>query len=168
MTEPHRDFTARARLYLEDFVVGQRFQSRGYTVTEAQIRAFATEFDPQPMHLDPIAARSSVFGSLVASGWHTGAITMRLLVESGPAFAGGAVGLGVDVSWPQAVRPGDTLHVDGEVVEVIPSRSRPDRGRVRVRIETRNQHGEVVQRTLTNVLVPGRAARGQPAPSSAG
>ena len=149
----------RTRLYLEDFKVGQRFTSGSYTVTEAQITAFAAEFDPQPMHLDAVAARGSIFGGLVASGWHTGAITMRLMVESGPLFAGGTVGLGVDVSWPQAVRPGDTLWVEGEVIEVIPSTSRPDRGRVRMRIETRNQHGEIVQRTLTQVLVPGRAAR---------
>jgi acyl dehydratase len=156
VSEPERGPPARQRLYLEDFKVGQRFKSGGYTVTEAQIRAFAAEFDPQPMHLDPVAARASVFGGLVASGWHTGAITMRLMVESGPLFAGGAVGLGAEISWPQAVRPGDTLYAEGEVLEVIPSSSRPDRGRVRMRIETRNQHGDIVQRTVTHVLVPGR------------
>lgn len=160
MSELSRDRQSRARCYLEDFEVGQRFKSGGYTVSEGQITAFAAEFDPQPMHLDALAARSSMFGGLIASGWHTGAITMRLLVESGPAFADGAVGLGVEISWPQPVRPGDTLHIEGEVLEVIPSSSRADRGRVRLRIETRNQHGELVQRALTNVLVPGRAARG--------
>ncbi len=166
MNEAQRGPLARERLYLQDFKVGQRFKSGSYTVTEAQIRAFAAEFDPQPMHLDPDAARASVFGGLVASGWHTGAITMRLLVESGPLFAGGVVGLGVEVSWPQAVRPGDTLYAEGEVIEVIPSSSRPDRGRVRMRIETRNQHGEIVQRTVTNVLVPGRIARDAVSPAS--
>jgi acyl dehydratase len=144
------------RLYLEDFSAGQRFQSGPYTVTEEEIRAFAAQFDPQPMHLDAVAARASVFGGLVASGWHTGAITMRLLVEGGPAFAGGAVGLGVEIRWPLPVRPGDTLHIEGEVIEVSLSRSRPDRGRVRLRIETRNQRGEIVQLGFTNVLVPAR------------
>jgi acyl dehydratase len=156
VSEPQRGPQVRERLYLEDLKIGQRFKSGGYTVTEAQIQAFAAEFDPQPMHLDPLAARASVFGGLVASGWHTGAITMRLLVESGPLFADGVVGLGVEISWPQPVHPGDTLYAEGEVFEVIPSSSRPDRGRVRMRIETRNQHGEIVQRTVTNVLVPGR------------
>lgn len=165
MSERRRDLQPRERLYLEDFEVGQRFNSSaGYTVTEAQIKAFAAEFDPQPMHLDPLAARASVFGGLVASGWHTGAITMRLLVESGPDFAGGAVGLDVEISWPRAVRPGDTLHIEGEVIAVIPSSSRPDRGRVRLRIETRNQRGEVVQRAVTNVLVPGRGAQALTSP----
>jgi acyl dehydratase len=159
VTEPRRDPQPRERLYLEDFEVGQRFKSGSYTVSEAQIKAFAAEFDPQPMHLEALAARASVFGGLVASGWHTAAITMRLIVESGPAFAGGAVGLGAEIAWPRAVRPGDTLHIDGEVIEVIPSSSRADRGRIRLRIETRNQHGEVVQQAVTNVLVPGRAAR---------
>ena len=158
MSEPHRGRQPRERQYLEDFKVGQRFETGSHTVTEEQIKAFAAEFDPQPMHLDAMAARASVFGGLVASGWHTGAITMRLLVESGPQFAGGTVGLGAEISWPHAVRPGDTLHAQGEVIEVIPSRTRPDRGRVRVRVETRNQRGEIVQRVVTNVLVPGRAA----------
>ena len=110
------------------------------------------------MHLDPEAARHSLFGGLAASGWHTAAITMRLLVEGGPPFAGGAVGLGVEINWPQPVRPGDTLHVEGEVIEVTRSRSRSDRGRVRLRMETRNQRGEIVQVAITNVLVPGQPA----------
>jgi len=159
VSEPKRKPEPRERQYLEDFKVGQRFETGTYTVTEAHIQAFAAEFDPQPMHLDPLAARASVFGGLVASGWHTGAITMRLLVESGPAFAGGAVGLGVEICWPQVVRPGDTLRAEGEVIEVIPSSTRADRGRVRLRIETRNQHGEIVQRAVTNVLVSGRAPK---------
>jgi len=166
VNEPRRE-QAREPLYLDDFKAGQRFKcGRGYTVTEGEIRAFAAQFDPQPMHLDPDAARASVFGGLVASGWHTSAITMRLLVESGPAFAGGTVGLGAEVSWPQAVRPGDTLYVESEVLEVIPSSSRPDRGRVRLLAETRNQHGEVVLRLVTHILVPGHAARPSASPSS--
>ncbi len=148
----------RQRLYLEDFQVGLRFRSREYTVSEEQIRAFAFQFDPQPIHLDREAARRSVLGGLSASGWHTAAISMRLLVEGGPPFAGGAVGLGVEINWPQPVRPGDTLHVEGEVIEVLPSRSRTDRGRVRLRVETRNQRDEIVQLAITNVLVPGRSA----------
>ncbi len=152
------------RLYLEDFRVGQRFRTGPYTVSEQEIRAFAAQFDPQPMHLDPVAARATRFGGLIASGWHTGAIMMRLLVDAGPAFAGGAVGMGVEVTWPLPVRPADTLHVEGEVIEVVRSRSRPDRGRVRMRLETRNQRGETVQLAVTNVLVPARAPPQPPQP----
>jgi acyl dehydratase len=150
-------------LYLEDFQVGQRFQSRGYTLSEQEIKAFAAQFDPQPMHLDPLAEGAKRFGGLIASGWHTGAVTMRLLVDAGPPFGWGAVGMGAEITWPLPVRPGDTLHLEGEVIEVVPSRSRPDRGRVRLRLETRNQHGQTVQLALTNVLVPARGAAEPPA-----
>jgi acyl dehydratase len=134
--------------------VGQRFSSRSHTLDEAQIKAFAAQFDPQPFHLDGQAAKATLFGGLAASGWHTAAITMKLLVESGLPLCGGIIGSGGEISWPKPTRPGDTLHVVSEIEEVTPSRSRPDRGMIRVRSETRNQHGEVVQ----VLVVPRRAA----------
>ena len=143
-------------LYLEDLPVGRRFKSAEHSIDERQIKAFASDFDPQPFHLDDVAAGKSIFGGLAASGWHTAAITMRLNVTSGLPIAGGIVGLGGDLSWPKPVRPGDVLHVESEVVEVIPSRSRPDRGTVVVRSETRNGRGEVVQITTAKLLVPRR------------
>jgi len=146
------------RLFFEDLHVGQRFAANAtYTVSEAQIKAFAAEFDPQPFHLDAQAARATVFGDLVASGWHTAAITMRLIIEGGPPLAGGTVGLGAEVTWLKPVRPGDTLSVHGEVVETTPSQSRPNRGRVTMRSETRNQLGDVVQVCISKVMVPRRS-----------
>lgn len=115
-------------LYLEDLHVGQRFTSATHTVDEAQIKTFAAQFDPQPFHLDEAAASDTLFKGLVASGWHTAAITMRLNVETGLPFAGGLIGAGGDITWPAPTRPGDTLRVESEVVEIIPSRSKPDRG----------------------------------------
>jgi len=143
--------------YLDDLHVGRRFTSRTHALDERQITAFASEFDPQPFHTDREAAKGSLFRGLVASGWHTAAITMRLQVDSGLPIAGGIVGLGGEVAWPTATRPGDVLHVESEVVEVVPSRSRPDRGTVTVRSETRNQRGEVVQTTTVKLLVPRRS-----------
>jgi acyl dehydratase len=144
--------------YLEDLQVGDRFQSGSYEVTEKGIMEFAREFDPQPFHLDREAAKKSIFGGLVASGWHTAAITMRLLVTSDLNLAGGAIGLGVDeMRFPKAVRPGDTLRLELEIVEVRPSQSKPDRGTARIRYATRNQKGEVVFTQTATVLVPKRA-----------
>jgi acyl dehydratase len=150
-------------LYFEDLHIGRRFTSGALTLDEPQIKAFANAFDPQPFHLDEEAARGSLFGGLAASGWHTAAITMRLNVTGGLPIAGGIVGLGGELSWPKPVRPGDVLHVDNEIVDVIPSRSRPDRGTVVVRSETRNQRGEVVQATTMKLLVP-RRSLGQQGP----
>src|ERR1035438_6154095 len=133
---------ARERLYLDDFQVGQRFASGTHLIDMAQIKAFARQFDPQPFHLDEEAAKASLFGGLVASGWHTAALTMRLLVESGLPVAGGLIGMGGELSWPRPTRPGDVLRVVTEIKEVTPSRSRPDRGTVRMRSETRNQRDE--------------------------
>ncbi|HEX4158420.1 MAG TPA: MaoC family dehydratase [Rhizomicrobium sp.] len=144
--------TARKPQYLEDFFVGQRFSGGSYVMTAERIRAYAAEFDPQPFHLDDEAARSSLFGGLAASGWHTAAVTMRLNVEGGLPLAGGIIGAGADVAWPRPTRPGDTLRVESEVLEVIPSRSRADRGRVIVMTRTFNQNDEVVQ-TLKSRLV---------------
>jgi len=125
--------------------VGMKFTSGTYLMTEERIKAFAAEFDPQPFHLDEAAAQNSVFQGLAASGWHTAAVAMRLLVTGGLPFAAGAVGLGGDIEWPRPTRPGDLLHVDFEIVEIIPSRSKPNQGIVRVRNTTVNQKGEPVQ-----------------------
>lgn len=137
-------------LYLEQQHVGRRFTSADHSIDEGQIKAFAAAFDPQPFHLDDLAASKSIFGGLAASGWHTAAITMRLNVT------GGIIGLGGDLAWPKPVRPGDVLRVESEVVQVIPSRSRPDRGTVVVRSETRNGRGGVVHIATAKLLVPRR------------
>jgi len=150
-------------LFLEDLRVGQRFSSGAHTVDSAQIKAFAAQFDPQPFHLDDEAAKATLFGALAASGWHTAAITMKLLVESGLPLMGGIIGSGGEVSWPRPTRPGDTLTVVSEVEEITPSRSRPDRGMIRVRSETRNQHGETVQILIARLVVPRRAGAAVPA-----
>jgi len=149
------------RLFLDDFHVGQRFTSATHLIDTEQIKAFARQFDPQPFHLDEEAAKGSVFGGLVASGWHTAAISMRLQVESGLPIAGGMIGIGGEMSWPRPTRPGDVLRVVSEIKEVTPSRSRPDRGVVRVRSETRNQRDEVVQVLDAKLLVPRRSATAQ-------
>jgi acyl dehydratase len=146
------------RLYLDDLQVGQRFLSRLHALDEAQIKAFAAQFDPQPFHLDDAAAKGSLFAGLAASGWHTAAVTMRLLVEGGAPIAGGVIGGGGEISWPQPTRPGDVLRVESEILEVRPSRSRPDRGMVTMRSETRNQRGEVVQILTAKLVVPRRPA----------
>lgn len=143
-------------LYLEDLSVGQTITSGTYTVDTAQIKEFASQFDPQPFHLDEEAAKKSLFGALAASGWHTAAITMRLLVTSGLPIAGGSVGLGGEISWPRPTYAGDTLQVTSEVLEVIPSRSKPDRGILIVRSETKNQRGETVQVLTAKIMVPSR------------
>ena len=144
------------RLYLDDLQVGQRFTSGTHLVDEAGIKAFAGQYDPQPFHLDEAAARDTFFGGLVASGWHTAAVTMRLLVESVP-IAGGVIGAGGEITWPRPTRPGDQLHVISEILEVKPSRSRPDRGMATMRSETRNQRDEPVQ-IMTSLLVVSRRA----------
>jgi acyl dehydratase len=133
-----------AGIWFDDLHVGQRFETATHAMTEAEIKAFATQFDPQPFHLDDAAARASIFGGLAASGWHTAAITMRLLVDLGIP-AGGLIGAGGEISWPRPTRPGDVLRVVSEVLEVTPSRSRNDRGSVSIRNQTLNQDDEVVQ-----------------------
>jgi acyl dehydratase len=142
-------------LFLEDLRVGQRFSSGAYTVDSAQIKAFAAQFDPQPFHLDGEAAKPTLFGGLAASGWHTAAITMKLLVESGLPLSGGIIGSGGEISWPKPTRPGDTLSVVSEIEEVTPSRSRPDRGMIRVRSETRNQRARRCRFSLRSLSFPG-------------
>jgi acyl dehydratase len=145
-----------APLYLEDLRVGQRFLSGTHRIDEVQIRAFAEQFDPQPFHLDADSAKETLFGGLVASGWHTAAITMRLLVGGGLPVAGGLVGAGGEIAWPGPVRPGAVLQVGSEILELRPSRSRPDRGVVTVRSETRDQPGAVVQVLVARLVVPRR------------
>ena len=148
-----------APLYLEDLAVGQTFRSASVTVDCDRVKAFAAEFDPQPFHLDEQAAGASAFRGLVASGWHTAALTMRLLVEGDLKVAGGLVGAGVEeLRWPRPVRPGDTLRVESEVLEVRPSGSRPDRGVVRVRSTTLNQDGQPVMVQVASLIVPRRPA----------
>src|SRR6185295_12992375 len=143
--------------YLEDFSVGQRFGSATLRVEESRIKQFAAQFDPQPFHLDEAAARGSLFGGLAASGWHTAAMTMRLLVESDLKPAGGIVGAGFDeFRWPRPVRPGDELHIETEVLEVRPSKSRPEQGMVKLRTTTLNQRNEPVQVSVGNLVVPRR------------
>jgi acyl dehydratase len=159
MAEPD-DRDRDGRLYLEDFHVGQRFTSATHVMDAEEIKAFAHQFDPQPFHLDEAAAKETFFGGLVASGWHTAAVTMRLQVESGLPIAGGMIGIGGEMSWPRPTRPGDILRVVSEILEVTPSRSRPDRGAVRARSETRNQRDEVVQILDARLLVPRRAEPG--------
>jgi acyl dehydratase len=145
--------------YLEDFAVGQTFGSGRVTVDADQIKAFAAAFDPQPFHLDEGAARQTFFKGLAASGWHTAALTMRLLVESDLKPAGGVIGAGFDeFRWPLPVRPGDELRVESEILEVRPSRSRPDQGLMKVRTTTLNQRGEAVQIQVGNLVVPRRLA----------
>jgi acyl dehydratase len=143
-------------LYLEDFAVGRRFETATFEVTASDIKAFAARFDPQPFHLDDDAARRSVFRGLAASGWHTAAITMRLLVTSRIRIPGGMVGLGGEISWPRPTFADDLLKVESEVLEAKRSRSKPDRGVVTMRHETKNQRGEVVQTALIKILVPAR------------
>jgi len=148
---------APTRLYLEDFSVGQTFRSSTRRITAAEIKAFAKEYDPQPFHLDDAAAKATMFGGLAASGWHTMALTMRLLVDGGAPIAGGIIGAGgEELRWPKPVRPGDELTVESEVLEIRPSRSRPTQGLMKLRSTTLNQNGEPVQVFVGNLVVPRR------------
>jgi acyl dehydratase len=148
--------------YLEDFAVAQTFGSGRIRIVKERIKTFAAEFDPQPFHLDEDAARDTMFRGLAASGWHTAALTMRLLVESEFRPAGGIIGAGFDeLRWPRPVRPGDELRVESEILEVRPSKSRPNQGWIKVRITTLNQNGEAVQVFVGNLTVPCRPAGAQ-------
>jgi acyl dehydratase len=151
--------TAAKTLTLDDLAVGQRFTSASHLIDAVQIKAFAGEFDPQPFHLDEAAAKGTLFGGLAASGWHTVAITMKLLVQSGLPLAGGIIGSGGTIEWPRPTRPGDVLTVESEVLELKPSKSRPDRGMATVRSETKNQRGETVQVITMRLVVPRRAGQ---------
>ncbi len=149
---------ATTRLYLEDFAPGQKYGTGKIRIDAAAIKAFAAAFDPQPFHLDEEAARASFFGALSASGWHTAALTMRLLVEGGLRPAGGIIGTRADeLKWPRAVRPGDELEVEVEILEVRPSATRPGQGYVKCRTTTLNQRREPVQVLVMNLLVDARS-----------
>ncbi|MFZ1989431.1 MAG: MaoC family dehydratase [Alphaproteobacteria bacterium] len=151
-----KSLSGDGRLYLEDLAVGQRFVTAAYKLSAEEIMAFGRQYDPQPFHLDAAAAKESLFEGLAASGWHTAAISMKLLVESGPKIAGGLIGAGGELSWPRPTRPGDTLHVETEVLAITPSKSRPDRGMITVRNTTLNQNGETVQGVVARLVVPRR------------
>jgi len=144
----------RTGVYYEDLVIGQTFLSGTHQLDEAQIVAFGREFDPQPFHCDSSRAGQTFFGGLVASGWHTAAVTMRLLLQSGLEIAGGMIGAGAEVTWPRPTRPGSVLQVETVVQEMRLLRSRSDRGLVTVRAETRTQTGEVVQILVARILMP--------------
>lgn len=149
-------------LYLEDVKAGDRFRSDAYLLTEEAAISFAQQFDPQPFHLDRAAAERSVFEGLAASGWHTAAIAMRLMMTGPMQFVGGAVGLGVDeLRWPVAVRPGDALRLETEIADVRPSKSKPRHGLIRIRNTMTNQRGEIVLSYLANAMVQRR-----PSPAS--
>jgi acyl dehydratase len=146
--------------YFEDFAVGQVHKPSGrIRVEKHEIIDFATKYDPQPFHLDDEAGRKSIFGRLVASGWHTAALTMRLVASSEYRPAGGTIGLGFDgLRWPMPVYPGDELRIESEVLDMRPSKSRPDRGLLKIRTRTLNQNGEMVQELIANAMVPRRPA----------
>jgi acyl dehydratase len=145
--------------YFEDFAVGQTFGSGRLRIDKERSKTFAAEFDPQPFHLDEEAARETIFGGLAASGWHTAAVSMRLLVDSEFKPAGGILSFGFDeLRWPRPVRPDDELRVESEVLEVRPSTSRRGHGLVKVRTRTLNQNGEAVQVATANLLVARRPA----------
>jgi acyl dehydratase len=149
----------RALLYLEDLQPAYLHGDGGETapITVEAITRYAREFDPQPFHLDDDAARKTLFGGLAASGWHTASLTMQLLVHHGLPLAGGIIGGSVDdMKWPRPVRPGDRLHIESEVLEVRPSKSRPEQGLVKVRTTTFNQSNEPVQMFTGTLVVPRR------------
>jgi acyl dehydratase len=140
-------------VYFEDLQPGASFTSDAVTVTAEDIKVFAAKFDPQPFHLDEAAGEASFFKGFAASGWHTAALGMRLMVTSGPKLAAGYIGAGGEIAWKKPVYAGDTLQLRGEFIELKPSRSRPDRGIAVVRCETFNQHNELVQVMTAQVVV---------------
>jgi acyl dehydratase len=140
------------QFYLDDLFVGQRFTSGTYLMETARIKEFAAEFDPQAFHLDETAAQTSAFRELVASGWHTAAVAMRLMVTGGLPFANGLIGFGAEIAWPKPTRPGDLLHVECEIIAITPSRSRPNQGVVTVRGTTFNQNREAVYLLTAKLL----------------
>jgi acyl dehydratase len=146
-------------MYLDDFVVGTRYETDTIAVNQDEVIAFANRYDPQPFHTDPEAAKTTLFGGLAASGWMTASLTMRLLIESGHIPTGGLIAREIEkIEWPRPTRPGDTLRAVSEVIETIPSKSKPDRGMLRMRTETRNQNGEIVQVLTALLVVPRRPA----------
>ncbi|HEY0296153.1 MAG TPA: MaoC family dehydratase [Bordetella sp.] len=145
-------------IYLEDLAVGAVFRSGTHTMSVAEITQFARQYDPQVFHLDDARARETLFGGLAASGWHTAAVTMRLLVDGGMPIATGLIGAGTELSWPRPVRPGDTLRVETTVLAITPSKSKPDRAIVLCQSNTLNQRGEIVQQSTAKLVVFRRPA----------
>jgi acyl dehydratase len=144
-------------LYLEDLSPAHAFESRRHTITQDEIITFARAYDPQPFHTDPVAAKASFFGRLVASGWHTAALTMKMLTESEMDLAGGLIGAGMeDLKWPTPLVPGDTIHVRIEIIEARASKSRPEIGIVRAYVRTLREDGTAVQEMTSNLIVPTR------------
>jgi acyl dehydratase len=147
-----------AHVYYEDLTIGRVYHTAAIEVTAEEITRFATRYDPQPFHLDEAAGRASLFGGLVASGWLTAALTMRLMVLGEFNFGSGVVGLGVEtLQWPRPVRPGDVLTAKVEVIAARTSASKRRHGIAKLRTTTLNQHGEPVQVMVSNVLVQRRA-----------
>ncbi len=145
--------------YFDEFILGDTFETEPFTLSEKESLAFAHLYDPQPFHLDAQAAAASPFHELVASGWHTAAITMRLVVSSGVLRATGVIGTGIDdLRWLAPVVPGDTLHVRGEVIEKLPWPGKNERGTMRVRLHTINQSGIVVMSQIANIMMQTRPA----------
>ena len=144
--------------YWEDYELGAVYDMGSKTMTKEEIIDFATKFDPQPFHLDEEAAKKSIFKGLAASGWHTAAITMKLVTDGGMPIAGGIIGASGELAWPRPTRPGDVLRMESEVQEIMPSKSRPDRGMITMRIETKNQNNELVQVFTVKMVVPRKAA----------
>jgi acyl dehydratase len=144
-------------VFLEDLAVGKLFGSGRLRISAEDIKRFAAEYDPQPFHLDEQTARSTIFRGLAASGWHTAALTMRLLVDSEFSPSGGLVGAGLEeLRWPRPVRPGDELRIETEILALRPSRSRSGQGIVKIRVTTFNQADKPVQIYVANVVVLGR------------
>lgn len=140
-------------LFLEDLSVGQRFESARHALDAEQIKRYAAEYDPQPFHMDDAAAAQSFFHGLAASGWHVVGVTMRLLVDGGLPIAGGIIGAGAEVAWPKPTRPGDVLQATSEILDIQPSKSKPDRGIATVKTQTRNQNGDVLLGLTVKILV---------------
>lgn len=146
-------------IYFEDLHIGQKFTAGDVLVTEEAIIAYGKQFDPQDFHTDPVKAKDTVFGELVASGWHTAGMTMRMIVDASPKMKGGMVGRSVEkIGWPRPVRPGDRLSVEVEVMELRPSATNPARGTMRTKNTTFNQKGEIVQEMEAIIFVPKRTA----------
>lgn len=148
-------------LYFEDFAVGEHMPGGStHFMTEPDIIAFATLYDPQPQHVDPVAAKDTQFGELVASGWHTGCVSMRMKLDGKLGkVKGGLAGLGLEqIRWPRPVKPGDTLRITIVITEMRPSQSKPDRGIARYKVETFNQKDELVMEIITAALMPRRPA----------
>ena len=149
---------ASSGLYLDDFAPGQIYTARPIPISADAIKAYARQFDPQPFHTDEALARATFFRGLAASGWHTASLTMSLVVQALP-IAGGVIGGGVDeLRWPTPLRPGDELRLEGEIMEVRPSRTKPGQGLMRVRTTTLNREGQAVQTMIANLVVPRRPA----------